>query len=98
MYYAYVLRSGRDGRWYTGMTADLRERVRAHDRGKVLSTRYRRPLELVYYEACRSESDAKRRELYLKTGRGKKYLRQRLLSWIRENSFNKLERHKETKP
>ncbi len=81
----------------TGMTADLRQRVSDHNSGKVHSTRHRRPLELVYYEACRSEPDAQRRERYLKSGRGKRYLRQRLHNWIAE-SANKLERHKETAP
>ncbi len=95
MYYAYVLESGRDAPWYTGMTADLRQRVRDHKSGKVHSTRHRRPLELVYYEACRSEPDAQRKEQYLESGRGKRYLRQRVHIWIAGNT-NKLERHKET--
>ncbi len=70
MYYTYVLQSTRDGRWYTGVTADLKTRVADHLNGRVRSTRPRRPLRLIYYEACLSEADAKRRERYLKTGRG----------------------------
>jgi putative endonuclease len=78
MYYTYVLFSRKDGRWYTGSTGDLKTRVEDHSQGRVESTRYRRPLHLAYYEACLAEADARRRERYLKTGRGKKYLRQRL--------------------
>jgi len=56
-------------------------RLRQHARGEVSSTRFRRPWQLIYYEACREAADAYRRERYLKTGRGKRYLRQRLKTW-----------------
>jgi len=82
MKYTYVLSSGRDGKFYIGCTADLRERWQQHERGQVRSTAYRRPLRLVYYEACRSVEDAYRRERYLKSGRGGRYLKQRLASWL----------------
>ncbi len=49
------------------------------------STAYRRPLRLVYYEACLSPDDAYRRERYLKSGRGGRYLRPRLISWLSES-------------
>src|SRR5947208_13754399 len=78
MVYTYVLYSHKDGRWYTGVTKDLRARMREHRGGRVLSTKSRRPLTLVYYEASLDEDDAWRRERYLKTARGKRYLRQRL--------------------
>jgi len=51
MYYVYVLKSKKDGQFYVGYTADLRKRLDLHNKGKVESTRYRRPFELVYYEA-----------------------------------------------
>ena len=86
MHYTYVLQSAKDGRWYTGATKDLRTRVGDHPKGRVESTRSRRPLRLIYYEACLSDADAKRRERYLKTGKGKRYLRQRLGVWFAESS------------
>ena len=49
-----------------------------HNRGKVFSTQYRMPLELIYYEACLNEQDARAREKYLKSGMGKRYLKNRL--------------------
>jgi len=85
MHYTYVIESARDGQWYTGATSDLRARLRNHTNGQVRSTRHRRPLKLIYYEACLNEADARRRELYLKSGKGKRYLRQRLARWILEN-------------
>ena len=89
MYYTYVLQSTEDGRWYTGVTGDLRARIADHLKGRVGSTRHRRPLRLIYYEACLSEADARRRERYLKTGKGKRSIRQRLAAWLAENSLKK---------
>ena len=66
-FYTYVLESRKDGKKYIGFTIDLRNRLIEHQAGKVFSTKGRRPLELIYYEACRSETDARRREGYLKT-------------------------------
>ena len=64
-----------------------------HAEGSVRSTKYRRPLTLVYYEACLSAEDAYRRERYLKSGRGGRYLRTRLASSLAGIGDNKLERH-----
>ena len=78
MYYVYILLSEFDRKFYTGSSPDLKRRSRQHCDGKVPSTRSRRPLTLIYYEACLEKSDAIRREKYLKTGMGKRYLRNRL--------------------
>ncbi len=78
MYSAYVLRSEKDGNFYTGYTSDLKRRVEDHNTGRVQSTRSRVPLELVYYEACRHQEDALHRGKYLKTTYGHRYIRNRL--------------------
>jgi putative endonuclease len=93
MYYTYVLRSECDRQWYTGATADLKARIEDHAQGRVRATRGRHPMHLAYYEACGNASDAYRRERYLKSGRGKRYLRQRLSVWLDTVSPKKLERH-----
>ena len=82
MHSTYVLQSIKDGRCYTGHSSNLRARIKDHLKGRVESTRHRRPLQLIYYEACLTEADAKRRERYLKTGKGKRYLRQRWATWL----------------
>ena len=58
MEYTDVLLSERDGRCYPGSTGDLRARFRDHHAGRVHSTAYRRPLKLIYYEACLDPADA----------------------------------------
>jgi putative endonuclease len=93
VYYTYVMMSETDGRFYTGATGDLRRRVALHAGGRVRSTAARRPLRLLYYEACLSPDDAYRRERFLKTGKGGRYLRNRLASSLAEIGRNKLERH-----
>ena len=93
MYYTYVLHRSKDGEWYTGASSDLKARLKEHEQGKVRSTRFQRPLRLVYYEACLEAEDAYRRERYLKTGKGKRYLLQRLKTWRTRLSQDKLERH-----
>jgi putative endonuclease len=77
MFYVYVLRSIKDKQFYVGYTADLKERILSHQSGKVFSTALRRPLELIYYEGCRRQNDALRREKYLKSTYGKRYIRNR---------------------
>jgi len=90
--YTYVLRSGLDQRLDPGTARDLRAQAKLHADGRVHSTAYRRPLTLVYYEACLNADDAFRRERFLKTGKGKRFLRNRLASFLATTSNNKLER------
>jgi len=82
MYYVYIIQSKKDKRWYTGYTADLRKRFKEHNENKVYSTKGRGPFELIYYEACLNQQDATSREKYLKTGMGKRYLKNRLKRFL----------------
>ncbi|OEY73962.1 GIY-YIG nuclease family protein [Salegentibacter salarius] len=77
-FYTYVLLSLKDKRMYTGYTSDLDLRIIQHNKGNVVSTKDRRPLKLIYYEACLSQSSALKREKYLKTTYGKRYLKNRI--------------------
>ncbi len=82
MHYTYVLLSTRDGKLYTGLTGDLRIRFNEHNSGKVPSTKNRGPFKLIYYEACLNREDARYRERYLKSGMGKRYLKNRLKRFL----------------
>lgn len=68
--------------FYIGCTKDLKQRINQHNKGWVKSTKDRRPLSLIYYEACLNQQDALRREKYLKTIYGKRYLRNRLKNYF----------------
>jgi len=82
MYYVYVLRSRKDGKLYTGLTANVHRRLEQHNAGQVTSTKARRPLDLIYYEAYVSKDDAEGRELFLKSGSGKRYLKKQLANYF----------------
>ncbi len=78
IFYVYVLLSEKDGMFYMGFTADLKNRINEHNKGLVKSTKHRRPVKLIYYEVSLNKIDALHREKYLKTSYGKKYLKNRL--------------------
>ena len=82
MFYTYILKSSKNGRMYTGYTNNLRKRLIQHNEGKSYFTKRDRPYLLVYYEACLDEDDARSRELYLKTGIGRRYLNSRLKRFL----------------
>ena len=85
MYYVYILESFKDKNFYTGYTNNLRKRFEEHSKGLVASTKSRRPFKLIYYETYLNERDAERREKYLKTGMGKRDLRNRLKGYLEDN-------------
>ena len=66
MFYVYILKSKKDNKCYIGSTNNLKRRLKEHNDGLVFSTKGRRPLILIYYEAYRSEKDARKREANLK--------------------------------
>ncbi len=82
MYYVYVLLSKKDKKKYVGFTKNLKQRLEQHNKGSVDSTKDRRPLVLVYYEACIDINDATHREKYLKTYHGKMFIKNRLKSYL----------------
>ena len=82
MLYTYVLQSTRDMNFYVGFTKNLKLRFEQHNNGLVESTRDRRPFDLIYYEACINENDARHREKYLKTYHGRMFIKKRLKSYL----------------
>ena len=83
VYWVYVLRSERDRQHYIGYTVDLKTRLRQHFSGKSFSTSYRGTVKLIYAEVCTCYSDAKRREKYLKTTGGRRFLAKRLKDYYK---------------
>ncbi|MCX6705676.1 MAG: GIY-YIG nuclease family protein [Candidatus Woesebacteria bacterium] len=69
-------------KFYVGSTSDLKGRVEVHKSKSVNTTKIFDIIELVYYEACRNKTDARKRELQLKTGFGRGYLKRRLINDI----------------
>ena len=77
--------SEKDGKLYIGSTPDIKKRLEKHNRGFVLATKNRRPIKLIYYESYLHSRDAKRREIFLKGGKGHEQLKVQL-----QDSFRKI--------
>jgi len=84
MFYVYILISLKDLKLYTGYTHDLKKRYKQHCSGEVKSTKHRRPLKIIHYEAYILKDDAERREKYLKTSDGKRDIKRQLGSILKQ--------------
>jgi len=80
--YVYVITSLKSGKWYIGCTKDLRKRFKEHQEGKSTYTKNKGPFKLIYYEACLNKLDGFTREKYLKTGMGRRYLKNRIKRFL----------------
>ncbi len=80
--YVYVLRSIKSGKWYIGCTNNLRKRFDEHQNNKSTYTKGRGPFELIYYEASHNKLDGFAREKYLKSGMGRRYLKNRMKRFL----------------
>jgi putative endonuclease len=77
-FYVYLLESDKDQSWYIGYTNNLDKRLVEHNEGKSYYTKRKIPWKVIYYETSFNKYDAIAREKYLKTGMGRKYLKNRL--------------------
>ena len=79
MFYVYVLKSAKDEDLYIGSSNNLKRRIKEHQNGESFSTQFRRPFELIYYEAYKNEKDAREREQGLKLrGNARRFLKERI--------------------
>jgi putative endonuclease len=83
-FYVYVLKSLKKNFIYVGFTSDLKRRVEEHNSGSEFSTKPYTPFDLIHYEAYRNEKDAKRREMYFKTTKGKTTMKTMLREYLKK--------------
>ena len=85
MHYVYILKSLRNGKRYVGSTGiHPKDRLKQHNLGSNSWTKQNRPFELVYVEEYLTITEARKREIFLKSGVGRKLLDEQLN--IRTNS------------
>ena len=77
MYTVYILKD-RLGKFYKGMTNNLSRRLKEHNLGKTITTSKMMDLNLVYREEYDNFEDARKRELYLKSAAGRRFLKNKL--------------------
>lgn len=82
MFYVYILQSKKEKELYIGYTFDLKKRILEHNQGLNFSTKRYMPWEIIYYEACKEKTDARRREKYLKTTQGGRLIKRRIKDYL----------------
>ena len=82
MFYTYILQSNKNKELYIGYSSDLKKRLLEHNQGLNFSTKRYIPWSIIYYEACKEKSDAKRREQYLKTTQGGRLIKRRIKDYL----------------
>ena len=75
MYYVYAIKSVKHNRLYVGITKNLENRIKEHNSGNVSSTKFYKPWILFYSESVDSCATARKREVQLKSGYGKEFLK-----------------------
>ncbi len=70
MFYTYVLKSQKDGKYYIGSTSDIEKRLQFHNEGFNVSTKNRRPLDLVFKKEFKDKKEAMQFEFLLKRQKG----------------------------
>ena len=87
MFYTYVLlcqdSKNNKRKFYIGSTENLKERILSHKTKGVDTTKNFDKIELIYYEASLNKTDARKRELQLKTGFGRGYINRRLENYLK---------------
>ncbi len=87
MFYTYILRcidtKRKRRKFYVGTTENLEKRTKQHKSKSIKTTKSFDKIELVYYEVCLNKTDALRRELKLKTGFGRGYIKRRLANYLK---------------
>ena len=78
------MQSRKDKNWYMGCINNLQKRFKQYNNREVFCTKSREPFELIYYEVCINKRDAFEREKYLKSGPGKRFIKNRLKHFLKE--------------
>ena len=86
MYFVYIIKSLKTGKLYKGYTQNLKNRIKEHNLGTVISTKSNAPWHLIYYEVFLNKTDALREELFLKSGKGRERIKYLLKKTLGDNN------------
>lgn len=67
MFYVYFLKSTKNGDIYIGSTANIDNRLKLHNLGKVKSTKFYKPWQMLGYEEYESRAEAVKKEKFFKS-------------------------------
>jgi len=75
LFFVYALKSEIRNYIYVGLTNDLGKRVKRHNDGRERTTKPYRPFRIIYSESFETRIEARKKEIFLKSGKGKEFLR-----------------------
>ncbi len=75
-----------NGHFYVGMTENVEARLVRHNRGDNRSTKSHRPWVLFFFEVFPTRDEARKREVYLKSGIGKEFIKKEWLNTMSTKS------------
>ena len=75
MYFVYALKSFSRVYIYVGLTDNVERRFGEHQSGNNKTTKPYRPFEIIHIEECETRVEARKREIFLKSGVGKEFLK-----------------------
>jgi len=82
MYWIYILESP-NASWYIGYASDLKKRFKEHQSGYgAMTTKKKIGWKLIYCEGYLELDDAKGREVFLKSGGGRRFLKKQLKNYL----------------
>jgi len=88
MYYIYIIKSRKDGKFYIGSTADVEKRLLYHNSGKQRSTKNRIPFDLVFSESFENKTIALAREKQIKSFKGGRAFKLLMENFINSSNNN----------
>jgi len=77
MYYVYSLKNLKNSDLYIGSTENVNNRLKRHNEGKVKSTQFYRPWQLLDFETYNTRGEAVKRERFLKKHQQKELLKKK---------------------
>lgn len=83
MFFVYILQSLKDKSLYVGFTENLNNRLEDHNAGNNISTKNKRPFQIIHYEFFLNKKDALNREHYLKSGWGRRSIETMLFEGLK---------------
>ena len=88
-YYVYVIENDQDQSWYIGFTSNFENRIKEHNAGKSPYTSKKQgKWKIIYTECYLSKKDALGREEFLKSGSGRRFLKNQLKNYLNKTSVN----------
>ncbi|MCA9404992.1 MAG: GIY-YIG nuclease family protein [Candidatus Omnitrophica bacterium] len=74
MAFVYILQSRKNGNYYIGSTDNIEQRIKQHQKGRVISTKGLLPVDIVFKQACDDIKTARLVEKRIKRLKRKDYI------------------------